>query len=80
MEDVRRADDANNAGIVVSIHNMFCERKGVGGPIADKGDAAPGHQGDDDAKAEKKDETDAVSGGLEAVGTSMDSINAFGYE
>jgi len=80
MEHVRRADDANNTGIILPIHDMFCEWKGVGGPVADKGDTAPGHQGDDDAKAEKKDKTDTVGGGLEAPGANMNSINAFGCE
>jgi hypothetical protein len=78
MEGVRRADYTNNAGIVTAVHDMFCERKGVGGAIANKGDTTPGHEGDDDTKAEKKDETDAIRGGLETVGTGIDSINTFG--
>ena len=50
------------------------------GAVADKSDATPGHEGDDDAKAEKKDETDAVGGGLETVNPGMNPINAFGCE
>jgi len=52
----------------------------VGGAVADKSDATPCHEGDDDAKPEKKDETDAVGGGLETVSPRMDSIYAFGCE
>ena len=52
----------------------------MGGAIADKSDATPGHEGDDDAKAEKKDETDAVGGGLETVSSRVNPINAFGCE
>ena len=52
----------------------------MGCAVADKSDATPCHEGDDDAKAEKKDETDAVGGGLETVSPRMDGINAFGCE
>ena len=48
------------------------------GPVAEKSDATPSHQRDDDAKAEQEDETDAIGGRLETVGTRMESINAFG--
>ena len=59
---------------------MFCEREGVGGAIADKSNATPCHEGDDDAKAEEKDKTDPVGGRLETVRPRMNSINAFGCE
>ena len=48
------------------------------GAVADKSDATPGHEGDNDAKAEKKDKTDAVGGRLETVNPRMNPINAFG--
>ena len=59
---------------------MFCVRKGVRGPVADESDATPRHEGDDDAKTEKKDETDPVGSRLKTVGARMDSINAFGCD
>ena len=52
----------------------------MGGAVADKRDATPGHEGYDNAKAKKKDETDAVGGGLETVSPRMNGINAFGCE
>ena len=52
----------------------------MGGAVADKSDATPGHEGDDNTKAEKKDKTDAVGGRLETVSSRMNGINAFGCE
>lgn len=58
---------------------MFCERKRVGGSVAEKGDAAPSHERDDDSITSKKAKTDLVGGGLEAIGTGVDGINALGW-
>ena len=58
---------------------MVCERKGVGGPVADERDAAPFDENDEEDKAEKKEETaDAVGGRFETAGSPVDSMNAFG--
>ena len=50
----------------------------MGGPVAQKSDATPSPESEDDAKAEKKHLTDAVDGRFETVGSRVDSINAFG--
>ena len=59
---------------------MFRERKAVGCAVANECDATPDHEGEDDAKAEKKDKTHAVGGVSETVTPRVDSINAFGCE
>ena len=52
----------------------------MGCAVANESDATPGHGGDDDAEAEKKDKTDAVGGVSGTFIRRMDSINAFGCE
>ena len=58
---------------------MLCESKGVGSAVAEKSDATPKHEKEDEAETKKEEETaDAVGGRFETVGSPVDSINAFG--
>ena len=49
----------------------------MGGAVAEKGNATPGHEGDDYSETEKKDEAYPVGGRLETIGSGVDSINTF---
>ena len=51
----------------------------MGGAVAEKRDATPDPETEEEAKAEKKEETaDAVGGRFETVCSPVDSINTFG--